>query len=50
MCIRDSTNIELPGESTSFVGNQDALYDPDVAIEDQMTTKPMVVALSLIHI
>ena len=41
--LTSRTNIELPGESTSFVGNQDALYDPDVAIEDQMTTKPMVV-------
>ena len=45
--LTSRTNIELPGESTSFVGNQDALYDPDVAIEDQMTTKPMVVATAL---
>ena len=41
------TNIELPGEATSFVGNQDALYDPDVAIESQMTSKPTVVATAL---
>ena len=41
------TNIELPGESTSFVGNQTALYNPDLPISEQMTSKPTVVANAL---
>lgn len=42
--LTSKTNIELPGETTSFVGNQSMLYDPDVAIEDQYTAKPQLAA------
>ena len=42
--LTSKTNIELPGETTSFVGNQDNLYDPDVAIENQYTYKPLIAA------
>lgn len=37
--LTSKTNIELPGETTSFVGNQEMLYDPDVAIENQYTVQ-----------
>lgn len=42
--LTSRTNIELPGEATSFVGNQDTLYDPDRAITDQYTAKPLYIA------
>ena len=42
--LTSKTNIELPGETTSFVGNQEMLYDPDVAIENQYTSKPLLAA------
>lgn len=42
--LTSKTNIELPGETTSFVGNQDMLYDPDVAIDAQQTSKPLLAA------
>ena len=42
--LTSRTNIELPSESTSFVGNQDTLYDPDRAINDQYTAKPIFIA------
>ncbi len=42
--LTSKTNVELPGETTSFVGNQDMLYDPDSAIEDQYTYKPLIAA------
>ena len=42
--LTTKTNIELPGETTSFVGNQEMLYDPDVAIENQYTSKPLLAA------
>ena len=36
--LTSKTNIELPGEATSFVGNQEMLYNPDLPIEEQQTT------------
>ena len=42
--LTSKTNIELPGETTSFVGNQDMLYDPDSPIESQYTYKPLIAA------
>jgi len=42
--LTSKTNIELPGETTSFVGNQNMLYDPDSPIESQYTNKPMIAA------
>ena len=42
--LTSRTNIELPGESTPFVGNQDMLYDATRAINDQYTAKPLLVA------
>ena len=42
--LTSKTNIELPSESTSFVGNQDMLYDKERAIEDQYTYKPIIAA------
>ena len=45
--LTSKTNVELPGEATSFVGNQDMLYDPDRAINDQYTARPILVANSI---
>lgn len=45
--LTSKTNIELPGEATSFVGNQDMLYDPDRRIADQYTSKPMLADLAI---
>ncbi|MBQ8088495.1 MAG: hypothetical protein IJ074_12660 [Clostridia bacterium] len=42
--LTSKTNIELPGETTSFVGNQDMLYDPDLPISQQATYKPLIAA------
>ena len=42
--LTSKTNIELPGEATSFVGNQNMLYDPDVPIDQQYTYKPLIAA------
>lgn len=42
--LTSKTNIELPSESTSFVGNRTTLYDPDRAITDQYTAKPLYIA------
>lgn len=42
--LTSRTNVELPGETTSFVGNQDMLYDPSNAIENQYTYKPLIAA------
>lgn len=42
--LTTKTNIELPGETTSFVGNQQMLYDPERDVEDQYTSKPMLAA------
>ena len=45
--LTSKTNIELPGETTSFVGNQDMLYDPDIAISEQATYKPVIAAAAI---
>ena len=45
--LTSKTNIELPGEATSFVGNQNMLYDPERTIEDQYTSKPMLADLAI---
>ena len=45
--LTSKTNIELPGEATSFVGNQNMLYDPERSIEDQYTSKPMLADLAI---
>ena len=39
--LTSRTGIEVPNESTSFVGNQLMLYDSDRAIEKQYTSKPI---------
>ena len=45
--LTTKTNIELPGETTSFVGNQNMLYDPEVDVNDQYTAKPMLAAKAM---
>jgi len=45
--LTSKTNIELPGEATSFVGNQNMLYDPERSIADQYTSKPMLADLAI---
>ena len=45
--LTSKTNIELPGESTSIVGNQDMLYDPDKPMSQQQTAKPMLAAQAI---
>lgn len=45
--LTSKTNIELPGESTSFVGNQNMLYDPERSVDDQYTSKPRLTAESI---
>ncbi len=40
--LTSKTNIELPGEATSFVGNQHMLYDPDNSPTWQNTAKPLL--------
>ncbi len=42
--LTSKTNLELPNESTSFVGNQFKLYDPERSINDQYTSKPIFAA------
>ncbi|MCQ2437151.1 MAG: hypothetical protein MJ099_01990 [Clostridia bacterium] len=42
--LTSKTNIELPGETTSFVGNQQMLYDPEIAVARQYTFKPQLAA------
>ena len=39
--LTSKTGIELNGESTSFVGNQEKLYDSDRAFDAQFTSKPL---------
>lgn len=45
--LTTKTNIELPAESTSFVGNQTMLYDPTRDVNDQYTAKPMLAAKAI---
>ena len=40
--LTSKTNIELPGEATSFVGNQHMLYDPENSPTWQNTAKPLL--------
>ena len=40
--LPSKTNIELPGEATSIVGNQHMLYDPDNSPTWQNTAKPLL--------
>ena len=42
--LTSKTNIELPGESTPVVGNQEMLYDPEKSLNNQQTAKPMLAA------
>lgn len=42
--LTSKTNIELPSEATSIVGNQDMLYDSSRAISNQYTSKPLIAA------
>ena len=45
--LTTKTNIELPGETTSFVGNQDMLYDPNYSVNNQYTAKPLLAAKAI---
>lgn len=45
--LTSKTNVELPGESISIVGNQNMLYDPDKSIYEQETSKPMLADRSI---
>ena len=45
--LTSRTGIELPNESTSFVGNQLMLYDSDRAIDKQYTSKPVYSAFMI---
>ena len=45
--LTSKTNIELPGESTSIVGNQQMLYDPEKSVYNQETSKPLLAAESI---
>ena len=40
--LTSKTNVELPGEATSIVGNQHMLYDPDNSPSWQNTAKPLL--------
>lgn len=40
--LTSKTNIELPGESTPIVGNQQMLYDPEKSLNAQETAKPLL--------
>ncbi|PWM37023.1 MAG: hypothetical protein DBX46_03850 [Clostridiales bacterium] len=41
--VTSKTNIEVTGEATGFVGNQQNLYDNSKAIDNQTTYKPQIV-------
>lgn len=43
------TGIELNSETTSFVGNQDKLYDPSRAFDAQYTSKPIFAYYTIIR-
>ena len=45
--LTSRTGIELSGEATSFVGDQSKLYDPDRAIANQYTSKPLYAYYSI---
>lgn len=45
--LTSRTNIELPNESTSFVGNQSKLYDSSRSFEGQYTSKPYFASIMI---
>ena len=45
--LTSRTGIEVPNETTSFVGNQLMLYDSDRAIDKQYTSKPVFSAFMI---
>ncbi|MEG2859699.1 MAG: penicillin-binding transpeptidase domain-containing protein [Clostridia bacterium] len=45
--LTSRTGIELPNESTSFIGNQYMLYDSDRAVDNQYTSKPYFAAVMI---
>ena len=45
--LTSKTNIELPGEATSFVGNQHMLYDPENSPTWQNTAKPLLTYMAM---
>ncbi len=45
--LTSKTNIELPGEATSFVGNQNMLYDPENSPTWQNTAKPLLTYMAM---
>ena len=47
--LTSKTGIELNGESTSFVGNQEKLYDSDRAFNDQFTSKPLYAYYTIVR-
>ncbi len=47
--LTSKTGIELNGESTSFVGNQEKLYDRDRAFNAQFTSKPLYAYYTIIR-
>jgi len=47
--LTSKTGIELNGESTSFVGNQEKLYDSDRAFNAQFTSKPLYAYYTIIR-
>lgn len=47
--LTSKTGIELNGETTSFVGNQEKLYDSDRAFNDQFTSKPVYAYYTIIR-
>ncbi len=47
--LTSKTGIELNGEATSFVGNQEKLYDSDRAISNQFTSKPIYAYYTIIR-
>ncbi len=42
--LTSKTGIELPSEATPVVGNPLMLYDPELSVEAQRTSKPVIVA------
>ena len=47
--LTTKTNIELPYETMSIVGNQENLYDPAYTIKEQKTYKPLIVYYSILY-
>ena len=47
MGLTSKTGIDIPGELRSIVGNQTNLYDQTVALKEQVTDTPIIVANSI---